>query len=789
MKVSLNWLKEFVDIPADADTLAEKLSLIGLEVAAVESVHPGFEGVVVAEVESVMPHPDADKLRVCQVNAGGRERLQIVCGAANVGEGMKAALVQVGGKLPDGTQIKQGKLRGVTSSGMLCSAVELGLAEEAEGLMQLPADAKPGQPLEQLLGLDDMIIEIELTPNRGDCLSVLGVAREVAALFNLPLKTPEVSPVKPASKTTLPLRVEAPADCARFLGRVIRGVNGSAQSPLWLQERLRRSGIRPISAAVDVTQYVMLEYGQPMHAYDLQRIQGGINARRATDAETLTLLDGREVTVDEGFLVIADDNRALGLAGIMGGADSAVDAGTTNIYLECAWFAPAVISGRGRRLGIQTDASYRFERGVDPTGQHRAMERATALLQEIAGGEPGPVDEVASESDLPGSHEVLLRRRRLQDLLGIEIPAAEVSAILHRLGMAVTDHPDGWLVTPPAYRFDIAIEPDLVEEVIRIYGYDRIKPENYPIPMAMKPEPEQPANLSRLREVLVQRGYYEAITYSFCDAGLQERLCGDRGLALANPITSDMTHMRLSLWPGLLQTLVYNLNRQQERVRLFETGLRFSLQDTEIQQENVVAGVASGSLYPQQWGLKPKPLDFADLMNDLEALLALGGCGWTVRRPSHPALHPGQSAEIMIENQIVGYAGALHPAHQQALDLARPVWLFELLIEPIIAEHVPKYRELSRYPSVRRDLAIVIDEDIPAREVLECIGANVSDVLNKLELFDVYQGEGIDSGKKSLAIGLTFQKSSSTLTDTEVDAFIDRAVSALENTFRAELRE
>lgn len=789
MKISLNWLKEFIDIPVDAGTLAEQLSLIGLEVAAAESVHPGFEAVVVAEIESVAPHPDADKLRVCRVRAGEGEPLQIVCGAPNVYEGMKAPLVVVGGTLPDGTKIKKSRLRGVESQGMLCSAVELGLADEASGLWSLPPAAVAGQPLDELLELDDTVIEIELTPNRGDCLSILGVAREIGALYNRELREPEMQPVTAVHDGRLPLRLDAPADCARFTGRVIRGLDNSARTPLWLQERLRRAGIRPISPAVDVTQYVMLEYGQPMHAYDLNRIQGGISARRASAGESLTLLDGNEVCLDEDFLVIADDSRALGLAGIMGGADSAVQTATTDIYLECAWFTPAVISGRGRRLGIQTDASYRFERGVDPRGQHRAMERATALLLDIAGGEPGPVDEVVSKEHLPAAISVNLRRARLQQLLGIAIPDADIERILARLGMTLQPTAEGWSVQPPGHRFDIAIEPDLIEEVIRIYGYDNIPVRHYALPQKMKPEPEQPANLGRPREALIQRGYHEAITYSFCDGDLQRQVFGEAGLALANPITSDMTHMRLSLWPGLLQTLSYNRKRQQDRVRLFEIGLRFSLQDNEIKQENVISGVAYGNLFPSQWGLADRPVDFADLVSDIEALLALGGQDWRLEPLQHPALHPGQAAEILVNKQSVGMLGALHPRHQQRFDLPRQAWVFELLVDAIRIDYVPKFREISRYPSVRRDLAVVVAEETAAREVLDCLSNSVPDVLHKLELFDVYQGEGIDSGKKSLAIGLTFQKSSSTLTDSEVEAFIEQAVNALKDAFRAELRE
>lgn len=799
MKISLNWLKEFVDIQVDADTLAERLSLIGLEVAAVERVHPGFEGVVVAQVETVSPHPDADNLRICQVKAGGGERLQIVCGAPNAEPGMKAPLIRVGGRLADGTQIKRSRLRGIDSEGMLCSAVELGLAEAAEGLMSLPAEAEPGQTLESLLQLDDTVIDIELTPNRGDCLSVLGVAREVAAIFDQELRLPETTAVPPRNQKILPVTVAATEACPRFSGRTIHGMNPEAATPLWMQERLRRAGIRPISPAVDVTQYVLLELGQPMHAYDLATIQKGIVVRDARAGEPIRLLEGREVTLEPDMLVIADHERVLGLAGIMGGVDSAVQTGTTDIYLECAYFLPAKIQGRGRRLALQTDAGYRFERGVDPEGQRRALERATALLLAITGGEPGPVDETVSREHLPVPKPVELRQARLGHVLGIDIPAAEVSHILERLGMTVSKTAAGWQVTPPGYRFDIAIEPDLIEEVIRIHGYDRIPIRHFPLPQEIAADPEQPAGLVRLREVLVQRGYFEAVTYSFVDRDWQERLCGEAGLALANPITSDMTHMRSSLWPGLLQTLDYNRNRQQERVRLFETGLKFISQGNEIEQKNVVAGLLYGSLYPPQWGVTSRLVDFADLKNDLEALFALAGAesDWQMEPASHPALHPGQSAAVYRDGMKVGVLGALHPAHQQALELMSPAWLFELELEAISSDYVPVYRQVSRYPSVRRDLAVVLPQSVSASAVIDSIHNSVTnmvhrletDIDHKLELFDVYQGEGIDLGKKSLAIGLTFQKSSSTLIDTEVDTLVATALSALKQTFGAELRE
>lgn len=792
MKISVNWLKEFVDVSVDAQKLADRLSLAGLEVAAVESAHPGFEGVVVTEVLEVEPHPDADKLSVCRVEAGQAKPLQIVCGASNVRAGMKAPLVMAGGRLPDGTEVKKTKLRGVESHGMLCSASELGLSEDAAGLLELPADAETGRELAKLLQLDDVIIDIELTPNRGDCLSVLGVAREVGAILDQDLHLPGVTPVAAIHDDRFPVELRTPEACARFTGRIVRNINPQAMTPLWMQERLRRAGIRPISPAVDVTQYVMLEYGQPLHAYDLNKLEGGIVVRYGEPGEKLLLLDGDTVDLTDDMLIIADHARPLGLAGIMGGEDSAVGTKTTDVYLECAWFAPAAIQGRGRRLGLQTDASYRFERGVDPEGQVRALERATRLLLDIAGGEAGPLDETSSEENLPIHTPVALTRNRLDSLLGIDIPSEQVERSLTRLGMAVSTQPGGWSVQAPAFRFDIAIEPDLIEEVARVYGYEQIPARHFAMPQQMKPEPESPDTVVRIREALVQRGYQEVITYSFVDATLQQRLYGDRqDLALANPITAEMTDMRLGLWPGLIQALQYNLNRQQGRVRIFETGLRFVLQQNEIKQENVVAGLVYGPLYPAQWGLPAQLVEYPDVKNDVEALLGLGhgGQGTNFAVAEHPALNPGQTAEIIVNNQCVGIIGQLHPVHQAALELAQPAYLFELLIGAIKRDHVPKYQELSRFPSVRRDLAIVVPESVAAQAVLDCIGNAAADMLNKLELFDVYRGEGIDSGKKSLAVGLIFQRSSSTLTDGEVDAQVSTILDAIRLAFGAELRE
>ncbi|HEV2320727.1 MAG TPA: phenylalanine--tRNA ligase subunit beta, partial [Gammaproteobacteria bacterium] len=650
MKISVAWLKEFIAVEADGAELAERLSFAGIEVASVEPAVPAFHKVVVGKVESVEPHPSADKLKVCKVDVGAGALLQIVCGAPNVRAGMKAPVILPGGQLPDGTLIKATSLRGVDSSGMLCYARELKLSEEASGLMALPDDAPVGQDLRSYLG-DDEVIEIEITPNRGDCLGVLGVARELGALYDLPLKQGSVSAVTAAIKDSFPVQDQATAACPVYGSRIIRGLRSDAVTPLWMRERLRRAGLRLVHPVVDVTQYVMLELGQPMHAYDLKKIFGGITVRMAKPGESAKLLDGETHVLAEDMVLIADQGSVLGLGGIMGGAESSVQAATTDILLEAAYFTPAAISGRPRRTGLMTDAGYRFERGVDPTGQARALERATQLILQIAGGQAGPVSLQSDPAGKTAPKPILLRRARLSALLGIEVGDKEVERILTRLGFAVKVDKQGWTALAPAHRFDIEIEEDLIEEVGRIHGYNHIPPVQYPARHGMDRLPEAQVDLRRLRQVLVDRGYQEVVTYSFVDAKLQTRLHGASGLPLANPITAEMTELRLGLWQGLLKALHYNLSRQQDRIRVFETGLRFTLQYDEIKQENVVAGLVSGPQYPLQWGEPQRPADFADLKGDVEALLALAGINGRlkVEKAAHPALHPGQSARLSFD--------------------------------------------------------------------------------------------------------------------------------------------
>lgn len=791
MKIPYTWLGEFIALPDDPNDVARRLSLSGLEVAGVERAVPALEVFVVGEVVAVEAHPDADKLTVCRVNAGEGSERQIVCGAPNVHAGMKAPVILPGGRLPDGTEIREAELRGVASSGMLCSARELGLGDDHDGLLALPAEAEPGAPVAGLLGGDEPVIEIEITPNRGDALSVLGVARDLAAVLDEPLEFTEPEPVPAAVDDRFPVRLEAPAEGPAFAGRVIRGIDPAARSPLWLRERLRRGGIRPVAPVVDVTQYVMLELGQPMHAYDLATLEGGITVRRARRGERLTLLDGSQAELEPSDLVIADEARVLGLAGIMGGRESGVQAETRDLLLESAFFRPQSIQACARRLGIQSDASYRFERGVDPTGQVRAIERATALILEIAGGEPGPVVDTRDESRLPERSSVTLTRRRLDALLGIEVPDASVTSILAHLQMPAERVEGGWRVQAPPHRFDIAIEEDLVEEVGRIHGYDHIPAEQYPADRPMNPVPEARVPLGRLRQVLVERGYHEVITYSFVEAGLQRRITGSAGVELGNPITAEMTHMRTSLWPGLVQALRFNLNRQRDRVRIFESGLRFIAQGTEIKQEPVIAGLATGSREPEQWSSQPRPVTFADLKNDVEALLGPGSRWRALAAESapHPGLHPGQSARLSLDGTGLGWMGAIHPELARELEIPPGTLLFELALAPLQETAVPELAPISRFPAVRRDLAVVVPEAVSAAEITAAVREAAGPDLRETLIFDVYRGKGLKTGTKSLAIGLILQKISRTLKDEEAEAIVAEVIRRLESSCGAGLRE
>ena len=789
MKLSERWLREWVDPPVDTAAIVSQLTMAGLEVDGTTPAAPAFSSVVVGRVESVERHPDADKLSVCRVDVGAGEQLGIVCGAPNVRVGMKAPVALVGGELPGGLKIKKAKLRGVESVGMLCSERELGLGESHEGLWDLPADAPVGVDLREWLGLDDQVIDVDLTPNRGDCFSVLGIAREVALLNGLPLGGPEIPPVAPAIADEFPIEVRAPEACPRFVGRVVRGIRPDAVTPLWMREKLRRAGLRPIHPVVDVTNIVMLELGQPMHGFDLGTLRDGIIVRLAQPGERIVLLDGREAALEPDTLVIADHGGPRAVAGIMGGEDSGVSAATRDVFFEVAFFAPLAIAGRARRLGLHTDASLRFERGVDPGQQRRAIERATALLVGIAGGEAGPVMEHAAAEHLPARQPVRLRRARLAALLGHVVADAEIERILEGLGMTLSPTADGWEATPPSHRFDIALEVDLIEEVARIHGYDRLPEQRGPGAAALGNATEGRVPATRIADTLAARGYQEVVTYSFVDPETQSLLFPDaESLPLANPISSELSRMRVSLWPGLLHAVKHNLSRRQPRVRLFELGLRFIFEGNELKQLNTVSGVLTGARSPEQWGVPAAHVDFHDAKGDVEALLGMTGVEFSVAAAAHPALHPGQSARILRAGREAGWIGALHPRLVRALDLDRAPLLWELDEHVSFAADLPGFKEISRFPSIRRDIAVVVEAAVPVQDLLRTIRAAGGGLLTESKVFDIFSGNRIDSGRKSVAFGLILQDYSRTLTDDEADRVVADVVARLEAEFGARIR-
>ncbi len=795
MKFSELWLREWVNPAVDSEALSGQITMAGLEVDGVEPVAGAFHGVVVGEVMECAQHPNADKLRVTKVNVGGDRLLDIVCGAPNCRLGLKVAVATVGAVLPGDFKIKAAKLRGEPSEGMLCSFSELGISDDHNGIIELPADAPIGTDIREYLKLDDNTIEISVTPNRADCLGIIGVARDVAVLNKSPLNEPEIAPVAATINDTLPIVVEAKEACPRYLGRLVKGINVSAPTPLWMKEKLRRCGIRSIDAVVDVTNYVLLELGQPMHAFDSDRLEGGIVVRMAKEGETLVLLDGNEAKLSTDILVIADQKNALAMGGIFGGEHSGVNSETKNVLLECAFFNPLSITGRARRHGLHTDASHRYERGVDPQLQYKAMERATRLLLDICGGEAGPVIDVTNESSLPKRATIRLRRSKLDRLIGHHIADEQVSDILTRLGCEVTAGQDEWLAVAPSWRFDMEIEEDLVEEVARVYGYNNIPDEPVQAGLIMGEHREANLSLKRVKTMLNDKGYQEVITYSFVDPKLQQLIHpGEEALVLPSPISSEMSVMRLSLWTGLLGTIVYNQNRQQSRVRIFETGLRF-VPDTQanlgIRQDVMLAGAICGNRYEEHWDLAKNSVDFFDLKGDLESVLELTGKTGAIefRAETNPALHPGQSAAIYLKDKRIGFIGVVHPELERKLDLNGRTLVFELEWNALADRAVPQAQEISRFPANRRDIAVVVNENVPAADVLaECKKVGANQVVG-VNLFDVYRGKGVVEGSKSLAISLILQDTGRTLEEEEIAATVARCVEALKERFQASLRD
>ncbi|MBO2653732.1 MULTISPECIES: phenylalanine--tRNA ligase subunit beta [Shewanella] len=795
MKFSESWLREWVNPAISRDELTHQITMAGLEVDDVIAVAGDFSGVVVGEVVECGQHPDADKLRVTKVNVGSEELLDIVCGAPNCRQGLKVAVAVVGAVLPGDFKIKKAKLRGQPSHGMLCSYGELGIEIESDGIIELPLDAPIGTDIREYLQLNDVIIDVDLTANRADCLGMVGLAREVGVLNRLNVTEPSWEAANVSSERRVEIDVVNPEACPRYLGRVVSNVNVKAQTPDWMVEKLRRSGIRSIDPIVDITNYVLVEFGQPMHAFDLDKIDGGIKVRLGNGEEKLTLLDGNEITVPADTLVIADNSQALALAGVFGGEASGVSEQTRDIMLECAFFAPLAIMGKARRLGLHTDSSHRFERGVDPELQHKAMDRATRLVLDICGGEAGPVVEAKSEAHLPKAADIKLRRSKLDKLLGHQIGDADVEEILTRLGFQVEKQGSDWQVKTATYRFDMAIEEDLIEEVARIYGYNNI-PNTAPLAhLSMTDHKESDLKLSRVRAMLVARGFQEAVTYSFVDPKLQKLVHPDsEAMVLPNPISSEMSAMRLSMFTGLLNAVGYNQARQQTRVRLFETGLRFipdAQAESGVRQQAMLGAVIAGPQSDEHWSMESKTVDFFDLKGDLEAIIGLtvSEAEFSFKGAQHPAMHPGQCAEILRNDRVIGYIGAVHPSLEKPFGLNGKTIVFELELDALLQAKLPQAQAVSKFPANRRDIAIVVDEEVAAGDVMTLIRKVGENQLVGLNLFDVYRGKGVEQGKKSLAIALTLQDNTRTLEEKEIAEMVDTVVSALKSEFNASLRD
>lgn len=795
MKFSELWVREWVNPAIGTEQLCEQITMLGLEVDGVENIAGEFNGVVVGEVVECAQHPDADKLRVTKVNVGDERLLDIVCGAPNCRQGLKVACAVEGALLPGDFKIKKTKLRGQPSEGMLCSFSELGISEDHSGIIELPQDAPIGMDLRQYLQLDDKAVEISLTPNRADCLSIRGIAREIGVVNNLAVNEPHFTPVQPTVADKVVIEMSAPEACPRYLLRVVKNVNIKAATPNWMKEKLRRCGLRSIDPIVDITNYILLELGQPMHAFDAAKISQPVQVRMAKDGEELVLLDGGTAKLQSNTLLIADQKGPLAMAGIFGGEASGVNGETKDVILEAAFFAPLAITGRARQYGLHTDSSHRFERGVDFMLQHKAMERATALLLEICGGEAGEICEAVSEQHLPKLKQVQLRRAKLDSLLGHHIDTPIVTQIFERLGLAVQYADDVWTVTSASWRFDIEIEEDLIEEVARIYGYNSI-PNNAPLAhLHMKDIPEYLLEMARMRTAFVDSDYQEIVSYSFVDPEVQQLLHPEQNaLILPNPISREMSAMRVSLLPGLLTTTAYNQNRQQNRVRIFESGLRFipdATAENGIRQEYVIGALIVGDKRPVHWEHKGENVDFFDLKGDLERILSLTKAGNRLRfvAKSYAALHPGQSAAIMLDDKEIGFIGTVHPKVVQQLGLSGKPIVFEIEWAAIAEREVPSAKEISRFPANKRDIAVVVDDAIPAGEVLEtCRQAGGKQLVN-VNLFDVYQGSNLPEGKKSLAISLTIQDTEKTLEEKDINAVISVVLAELKQRFNAYLRD
>ncbi|RLA16578.1 MAG: phenylalanine--tRNA ligase subunit beta [Gammaproteobacteria bacterium] len=792
MFISESWLREWANPDLDRDQLCERLTLAGLEIGTVLPAGPTLNKVVVGTILTTASHPNADRLKLCKVDVGDAEPLDIVCGAPNARAELRVAVAQVGAKLPGGLKIKKSKIRGEVSLGMLCSSQELELDQESDGILELPEDAAVGLSLSEYLDLTDYILEVELTPNRGDCLSARGLGRDLAAISGAEFSGLPTTVINAQIDEAPVINLANAESCPRYVGRLIRGVNAAAPTPMWIRERLRRSGIRSLSLLVDIANYVMLELGQPMHAFDLTKINGPIQVRMAVDGESLILLNGEEQNLTNRLLVIADDQGPIAAAGIMGGLDSAVSDETTDILLESAWFTPSVIAGRAREMGLHTEASHRFERGVDPTIQLEAIERASELIVALAGGQCGPCIDQQSPAHPPKAETIKLQPALISKRLGLDVSEKKINDIFDLLGMTTTISDQHWEVTPPPWRFDISIPEDMVEEVARVIGYDAIPAVLPTLDTTMLPVDDDETGTDRLADKMVDRGYQEAITYSFVSPELQQLFAPDQpNIELLNPLSTEMSVMRSSLWPGLIQALQFNQHRQHSRIRLFEQGQIFKSNGKDLLQPTVISAIITGSRHPESWHKIEQPVDFYDLKGDLEYLLEATGrsADFSLASGQHPALHPGRSARVVNAEKAVGWIGELHPQIAGELQLSGRIYLFELMLEPLMRRKVPAYTGVSKFPSVRRDLALLVSHDITAGQIETTIRAAVGGSLQNFRVFDVYRGSELPPGKKSVAIGLDIGDYSKTLTDTEIDEIIAVVLQNLHDQLGADLRE
>lgn len=790
MKFSESWLRSFVNPAVSVGDFSHLLTMAGLEVEEEETVAPAFDGVIVAEVLEVAKHPDADRLNVCRVNIGASEPQQIVCGAPNVAAGLKVPCALPGANLPGDFKIKIAKVRGIESSGMLCSAKELGISDDASGLLILPADAPVGEDIRRYLDLDDRLLTLKLTPNRADCLSLTGIAREVSALTNTPATYPQIAATQATTDARREIVLDAPEACPLYCGRVISGVDAKAPTPEWMKRRLERSGIRSISALVDITNYVMLELGQPLHAFDNAKLSGAIHARLARAGEQILLLNEQTLQLQDDVLLIADDQRPVAMAGIMGGEDSGITLETTEMFLESAFFAPKAVAGRARRYGFGSDASHRFERGVDFGSTRQALERASQLIIDICGGQAGPLCE--AQAALPPRQPVRLRLARVAKVLGVAFTAQQISDIFTRLGLAFARNGDDFIVSPPSHRFDIEIEEDLIEEIARLHGYDEIPSPAPRARLAMLPQTEDSRPLFRVRQILADRGFQEVVNFAFVEEAWESDFAANAApIRLANPIASQMSVMRSTLIGGLVANVVTNLKRKQDRVRLFETGRCF-FRDPQgkpvkgFRQPWRLAGLAYGGALPEQWGAGNRPVDFYDIKGEVELLLAPLAARF--EKAVHPALHPGRSARVLVGEREVGFLGELHPQWAQKYDLPLAPVVFELDLDALTDARLPKYVEVSKQPAAFRDLAVVVDHKLEIQAILDGLATHRPSIVQDVRLFDIYTGKGIDQGKKSLAFRIVMQDTQRTLQDAEVDVAVQQLVEYMHQAFAAQLR-